>query len=625
MSGRVLLEYVSADAEGRVHDEHFHRVCSGFDAVPFEVETRLVFTNQTNHQEAARGNSTGPHAPEASRLDTVLHRLRERAPAFARLAPLKKADLLREVRQRFFECSELMVELGNERKGVPPRSSAAGEEWFSGPDISLRSLRLFEASLRDVATRGAPHIRDEQRGYTPHGRASVTLMPRDGYDAVVFRGWRAEAWFEEGVSQQDVSQQQASFYKRSSPNGHVVLVLGAGNVGSISVLDVLYHSFVEGAVCLLKMSPVNDYLLPHYERAFAPLIELGYLAITSGDSDVGSYLVTHPAVDAIHVTGSVETHDRIVWGVGPDAEQRRRENRPLTTKRVTSELGNVSPVLVVPAKYSDRDLASAARSIAGMFVHNGSFNCNAAKLVVTARDWPQREQFLNRLGHVLADVPTRLAYYPGAHERFDRLLTGLEGGRLERFGGSVNGALPWALVRDLDADSNCPLFRIEPFCAILSEVALPCADPTEFLRAAVPFTNERVWGTLNAMLIAPDHVERDAALSRELDRAVVELRYGTVAVNVWPAVGYGLGTPPWGGYPGATLADVQSGLGWGHNALLLERVEKAVLRGPLRLIPPPFWEPGHAHLCELGRALAALEAEPSVSGVARAAWAAFRP
>lgn len=518
-----------------------------------------------------------------------------------------------------------MVELGNERKGVALRSSAAGEEWFSGPDISLRSLRVFERSLRDVAARGAPRITDEQRGYTHHGRAFVTLLPRDGYDAVVFRGWRAEAWFEEGLSQHDVSQHQASFYKRSAPNGHVVLVLGAGNVGSISVLDVLYHSFVEGAVCLLKMSPVNDYLMPHYERAFAPLIELGYLAITSGDSEVGRYLVTHPAVDAIHVTGSVETHDRIVWGVGTDAEQRRRENRPLTSKRVTSELGNVSPVLVVPAKYSERDLVSAARSIAGMFVHNGSFNCNAAKLIVTARDWPQREAFLRRLGHVLAEVPTRFAYYPGAHERFERLLSDLAGGRLERFGASVNGALPWALVRDLEPNSNSPLFRIEPFCSILSEVALPCADTAEFLRAAVPFTNERVWGTLNAMLIAPDSVERDASLARELDRAVADLRYGTVAVNIWPAVGYGLGTPPWGGYPGATLADVQSGLGWGHNALLLERVEKAVLRGPLRLVPPPFWEPGHAHLFELGRALAGLEAEPSVSGVAKAAWAAFRP
>src|SRR5690242_17788077 len=116
-------------------------------------------------------HASGPFAPEPSRLDTVLHRLRERASAFARLSPVKKADLLREVRQRFFDVSARMVELGNERRLVPAGSSAAGEEWFSGPDISLRALRLFEASLREIAARGTPRISEAHRGYTHHGRA----------------------------------------------------------------------------------------------------------------------------------------------------------------------------------------------------------------------------------------------------------------------------------------------------------------------------------------------------------------------------------------------------------------------------------------------------------------------
>lgn len=579
----------------------------------------MVSTSSTSHAQVP-----GPSAPETSQLDTVLYRLRERASAFARLSPVKKADLLREVRQRFFDLSERMVELANRHKSVAPDSSAAGEEWFSGPAISLRALRLFEASLRDVASRGAPRISDEQRGLTAHGGSYVTLSPRDGYDALLFRGWRAEAWLEPHVKLNEISLHQARFYRNPAPEGHLVVVLGAGNVGSISVLDVLYHSFVEGGVCLLKMSPVNEYLRPFYERAFAPLIELDYLAITSGGGDVGGYLVNHPAVDAIHVTGSVETHDRIVWGVGAEAEQRRREDRPLTQKRVTSELGNVSPVLIVPAEYSDAELTAAARNVAGMFVHNASFNCNAAKLLVTAQNWPQRAQFLDRIESVLRATPPRVAYYPGAQQRYEQLLGGMAGGRVERIGPSSGGMLPWTLVRNLAPSSNAAVFSVEPFCPILSEVAMPCGDALEFLQSAVAFVNERVWGTLNVMLLAPARVEQDVSLSRELERAIKELRYGTVSVNVWPAVGYGLATPPWGGYPGATLRDVQSGLGWGHNALMLEHVEKVVLRGPLRLLPAPFWEPGHAHLVDLGRALASNEAEPKPSGVLRAAWAAIR-
>jgi hypothetical protein len=127
-----------------------------------------------------------------------------------------------------------------------------------------------------------------------------------------------------------------------------------------------------------------------------------------------------------------------------------------------------------------------------------------------------------------------------------------------------------------------------------------------------------VFGTLNALIVSPDWLERDLTAARALDRALVELDYGTVCVNAWPAVAYGLAAPPWGGAPGATLADAQSGIGWGHNALLLEQVHKVVLRSPLLVFPEPFWCPGHRHLAELGRAFSEHQAAPSVRRAAQA-------
>jgi hypothetical protein len=44
----------------------------------------------------------------------------------------------------------------------------------------------------------------------------------------------------------------------------------------------------------------------------------------------------HSAVDEIHITGSARTHDVILFGPGPEGDQRRRDNRPRTTKRMTS-------------------------------------------------------------------------------------------------------------------------------------------------------------------------------------------------------------------------------------------------------------------------------------------------
>jgi aldehyde dehydrogenase (NAD(P)+) len=105
------------------------------------------------------------------------------------------------------------------------------------------------------------------------------------------------------------------------------------------------------------------------------------------------------------------------------------------------------------------------------------------------------------------------------------------------------------------------------------------------------------------MLFVPSSLERDPSVEAAVAAAIDELRYGTVAVNYWPAIGYGTGTPPWGGHPSSSLQDAQSGIGFVHNALMLERIQKVVLRGPLRRFPKPFYHPGHRRLAPLARAL----------------------
>jgi len=565
-----------------------------------------------------------PSATPAAELERTLARLAENARAFAVTPPRVKAAWLHDVRARFLELAPRMVELGCRARGLDPDSAAAGEVWLSGPAISLRALRLFAKSLEQVAERGVPSL-PAPPSRSPDERLSVGVHPLDDYDRALFLGTRCDAWLDRGVTSQNLPEHQASFYRRTSPEGHVVAVLGAGNVGSISVLDVLYHSFVEGGVCVLKMNPVNAYLGPLFEQAFAPLVERGFFAVVHGGGEVGAFLVEHPAVGAIHVTGSVETHDRIVWGPpGPERERRKRAGEPVTHKRVTSELGNVSPGLVVPDRYSERELERIARSVAGMVINNASFNCNALKLLVTARGWPQREELLRRVGQALSSEPARVAYYPGARERYQRWLGAAAGTQLESYGEEDEGRLPWTLASGADARERSELFEVEPFCSVLSEAVLDADDAPDFLTRATRFANERVFGTLNAMLFVSDSLERDTSAARALDRALVELRYGTVAVNVWPAVAYGLGAPPWGGAPGATLADAQSGIGWGHNALLLDGVHKVVIRSPLLSFPEPFWCPGHRALPALGRSFAEHEGAPSPWRAARVAWAGTR-
>ena len=77
-------------------------------------------------------------------------------------------------------------------------------------------------------------------------------------------------------------------------------------------------------------------------------------------------------------------------------------------------LGCVTPVIIVPGHWSNKELDYQARQIAGQVFNNGSFNCNAAKVLVTSSKWAQREEFLDRLRAIFKSAEPHKAYYPGA-------------------------------------------------------------------------------------------------------------------------------------------------------------------------------------------------------------------
>jgi aldehyde dehydrogenase (NAD(P)+) len=174
------------------------------------------------------------------------------------------------------------------------------------------------------------------------------------------------------------------------------------------------------------------------------------------------------------------------------------------------------------------------------------------------------------------------------------------------------------------ANAEDRVFHQEPWCALLSETSVGSDDPARFLEEAVRFVNERVWGTLCATIVVHPRTLREPEVARALDQAVRSLRYGTVAINTWPATVFALGTLPWGGHPSSTPLDIQSGTGFVHNSLMLEGIEKAVIRGPLAPWPAMPWEAGHKAPQLLARRLTEFEYDPSLAKVAGVGLAAMQ-
>lgn len=543
-------------------------------------------------------------ADEPHALETALARVRGAADEFARLDIAGRRALLAELRAGVAACAARMVAAGCAAKGVAPDSPIAGEEWGTGPWPIARHLRLLDVTLAALARGAQPPV----AGYREarDGRLHVQLHPYDLIDRCTTPGLRAEVRLTEGIDRAACAAARGRHYKERSHGGRLALVLGAGNVASISAQDVLSKLFNDSCVCVLKMNPVNAWLGPILSEAFALLIARGFLAIVYGGAEIGAWLAAHAAVDEIHITGSERTYDAIVWGDTADEQRTRKAaGAPRNVKPVTAELGNILPVLLVPGPYSARELAYQARDVAGYVVGNASFWCTAAKMLVLPRGAPEGERFMTALSEVFARTPPRKAYYPGARERWTRLTAGQP--RLMCFGQAADDELPWTLIRDLDPGLAQPLYREEPFCSLLSQTSVGSADPLEYLDAAVRFANERLWGSLTATLIVHPQSLRDPVIARAVDEALVQLRYGTVGVNVFPGLAFTLGTPPWGAYPGSTPADIQSGCGFVHNTAMLEGIEKTVLYGPLSQPVPQPYHPGHRSAHRVVERLCALE------------------
>lgn len=488
-------------------------------------------------------------------------------------------------------------------KGVPGASGVMAEDLLSGPVVVARQLLLTIQTLERITqTQQVPL--PGRISIDESGRVLVPVFPTSGnYDSLTFFGLAAIVRMQEGVTADSIHGaliQQAM----CETFADVSAVLGAGNVSSIPALDSLNRIMFEGRRVVLKLNPVNEYLAEPFEAAFRPLIERNLLRIIKGGVHVGAELTEHPQVSDVHITGSAQTHDRIVWGSPEQQATRKAKGRPLLQKPITSELGNVSPWIVVPGNYSSRQLNSQAQHLAASITNNASFNCLATKVIVTSSQWGQRDRFLALVQHHLQQTPARPAHYPGAADRFRRFAA-------SDIQPDESNCLPWTLLLNQSIEERPELFQEESFVCVCAETGLDVQSPERFLEAAVEFVNERLFGTLCCSVTVPNGLQRRSP--DVFRRAINQLRYGATCVNQWSGLAYGLISPPWGAYPGAALTDVGSGVGNVHNTLLLDRPEKTILSGPLVNLPKPIWFPSHRNAYRVAESLLDLYLGPSVT------------
>lgn len=524
---------------------------------------------------------TAPHeltAAERATLDTAITELTAGATKWAATSLAHRAQLIAEVHAAITPQAQRWARTAADIKRLEPGSPLNGEEWISGPYATLAGAGTMATTIAQLAS-GAKPLDGIRFATAPGGRVTVPILPRDAHEGLLLNGFTAEVWMPPGVTEKTVRDHAGLGELHLGENGGVGLVLGAGNITSIPPLDVLYELVANNRAALLKLNPTLAALMTVYSAALAPLIRFGVLRIVQGGGAVGSYLAHHAGISHVHITGSSTTHDVVVFGPGAEGARRKKEGKPLLAKPMTSELGGVAPIIVVPGRWTKRDLRYQAEHVATMRLHNGGYNCIAGQIVVLSAEWPQKQAFLAELRSAIDRTPDRHAWYPGSDARVGEAAKAYP--TAEKLG--VDGC---RLLVDLTADADASTIEsTEYFSPVLGVIEITGRGQA-FLDEAVATVNRDFLGTLGANVLVQPKDRK--ALGSGFDQAIADLEYGTIAINAWTGLGFLTAAAPWGAFPGHTLDKVGSGIGVVHNAFLIDSPERTVVTGPFRPFPRSF-------------------------------------
>ncbi len=507
-------------------------------------------------------------------IDRFITTLRTKSKEYNSITNVQLASMLEETISNIKEVSFFWATICSDNKGTT-KTSAEGEEWLGGPFASVLATQYYIKSLTNDDDLIEKKYNSEENSYK--------VFPNNFIERITFPFIDAKVIFNKSMSFDDINKYRG-FSKRYDIDPSITLVLGAGNFSSIPYLDVLYHLITRKSVILLKLNPVNEYLKPVFEKVFQNFIERGYIIVTTGNIDESKYMATHPGINHIHLTGSDKTFEDIVYGRELTEKERKSKSLPkINNKPISSELGNVTPIIIHPGKWSTSDIKYQARKIVTAKLNNNGFNCIAAQVVVLPDGWGQTDTLIKFVKHYMSKAKERKAYYPESIERLERLEKDKGYERVN----ALNCVTPH-LTREIKAYSKFEIDEVWSSTIYFKKIEYTSIE--DFADKAIDYCNDELWGNLGVSIIIKDH---DKKFNKHITNLYIDkLNYGTVAINEWAAIGYIIPQLPWGGFPGNRDNNIQSGQSVVHNSMLFESPLKGVVNTKFRIsriIDPPWF------------------------------------
>lgn len=335
----------------------------------------------------------------------------------------------------------------------------------------------------------------------------------------------------------------------------VIAVSGAGNYSSS--IEMAMALFLENKAVIHKPHQLNEATDEIWAKIYAPLIERKALVFI--DADQGHEMSALEGLHSIYFTGSTGVAHAI----------QKAASAPLV-----SECGGNNPCLIVPGQWTDKEMKHWAIQIASVGKLNGGAVCGRPQTIITSKNWPQRQQFLEALRKAIAeDTFGTTTYYPGVEMTRDQFLQNQASAEVLKPEDGAHPHSDFVFIPGIGEDDFA--VHNEAFCQVFSELPMDTEnDATDFLNLATAFCNEKLLGSLGCMILV-DNTTFEANEDR-IYQAVRELKYGGITVNNVPPNIWLNAYLTWGGC-GETTDNFVSGVGNFGNAMNFENIVKSVI------------------------------------------------
>lgn len=336
----------------------------------------------------------------------------------------------------------------------------------------------------------------------------------------------------------------------------IIAVSGAGNYSSS--IEMAMALFLENKAVIHKPHQLNEATDVIWEKIFKPLIDINAVAFC--DADQGREMSTLEGLHSIYFTGSTGVAHAI----------QKQANAPLV-----SECGGNNPCIIVPGKWSAKDLKRQAIQLASVGKLNGGAVCGRPQTIITSKNWEQREEFLNELRKAIAeDTFACSSHYPDSDKTKLAFIDNQPTAEFLKPENGKHNKSDFILIPNISEDDYA--VTNEAFCQVYSEIPLDIStDTNEFLTKATSFCNNKLIGSLGCMILIDNDTMK--ANQARLDKAIYDLNYGGIAVNDVPPNIWLNAYLTWGGC-GETTDNFVSGVGNFGNALNFNNIKKSVIK-----------------------------------------------